>query len=133
MAELPTEIVVLALSVVLLIAQVALQAVLVTREFGREWNAGPRDEKLQPKSVFAGRAQRALTNLQETYPAFVGLALALVVTGQAGQWGAFGAWLWLAGRIVYVPLYVFGIPYIRSAAWTVATIGLVVMLGGLVF
>lgn len=133
MTTLPTEIVVLAWSVVLLVVQITLQAVSVTRELGREWNAGPRDEGVRPRGRFAGRAERALKNLLETYPAFVGLALALVVTQQSGEWGAAGAWLWLAGRIVYVPLYLAGIPYIRSVAWTVSAVGLTIMLLSLVF
>ena len=54
------------------------------------------------------RAGRALYNLLETYPAFVGLALAVTVAGKAGGVSAFGAELWLVARIVYVPVYMMG-------------------------
>ncbi len=40
---------------------------------------------------------------------------------------ATGAWLWLAARIVYIPLYVLGVPYLRSLAFGVSAVGLVMM------
>ncbi|MGQ4273694.1 MAPEG family protein [Terrihabitans sp. B22-R8] len=124
----PHEIIVLALSVLLLFVHTALQGLLATKELGTAWNAGPRDGDVKPKGALAGRADRALNNYKETYPAFIGLALALVVTGQAGGLGAFGAWLWFAGRIAYIPLYLAGIPYIRSLVWIASAIGLTLML-----
>jgi uncharacterized MAPEG superfamily protein len=133
MSPLPTEILVLALSTVLLMAQIGLQAVLATIELGSAWNAGARDGGEKPKGVLAGRAERALKNLLETYPAFVALSLALVVTQQQGGLGATGAWLWLAGRLAYLPLYLAGIPYVRTLAWIVAAAGLTLMFIELVF
>jgi uncharacterized MAPEG superfamily protein len=133
MTALPQEIIVLALSTVLMMVQIGLQGILATRELGRSWNAGPRDDGLRPTDVHAGRAERALKNLLETYPAFVALALGLVVTERAGGLGAFGAWLWLTGRIVYVPLYLAGTPYIRTLAWIAAAVGLTLMFIRLVF
>jgi len=81
--------------------------------------------------VFAGRAARALRNFQETYPAFVALALALAIAGRTGGSGETGAWLWLIARIVYLPLYLLGIPYLRSLCWCVSILGLGLMLARL--
>jgi uncharacterized MAPEG superfamily protein len=78
--------------------------------------------------VYPGRAQRALDNFKETYPAFIALALALQVTGHTGGNGALGAWLWFGGRVVYLPLYLFGVPVIRTAVYGVTLAGLVMML-----
>lgn len=130
---LAAELVVFALSVVLVFVQIGLQGYFATRELGSKWNAGPRDEGLKPQAPIAGRAERALRNLLETYPVFVGLALALALTGEGGGWGAFGAWTWLLARVVYVPLYLFGVPYIRSLAYTVSAAGIFMMLIALVF
>ncbi|PSJ58683.1 MAPEG family protein [Kumtagia ephedrae] len=126
-----TEITVLAWSVVLLIVQVIAQA-LATYDLGPKYLAGPRDEGRVSKSVIAGRLARALRNLLETYPAFVALALALVVTGKSGGLGAAGAWIWLAARVVYLPLYAAGVPVLRTVAWNVSILGLVLMLVRLV-
>ena len=71
---------------------------------------------------------RALKNLLETYPAFIALALALVVTGKTGGIGATGAWLWLLARVVYVVLYAAGIPVVRTLVWIASILGLVLML-----
>ncbi|KQR79164.1 MAPEG family protein [Rhizobium sp. Leaf341] len=114
-------------SVVLLVIQICLHAMLVTRELGSGWNAGPRDGDKQAKGVLAGRAGRASKNLQETYPAFVGLALGLAITGDPSGWGLVGAWIWFACRIVYIPLYLAGIPYIRSLVWLGSLVGLGMM------
>ena len=76
----------------------------------------------------AGRLDRALKNLLETYPAFIALALALVVTGKTGGMGAAGAWLWLVARVVYVFLYAAGVPVVRTIVWAASIVGLVLML-----
>lgn len=118
----------LALSVVLLVFHILLQGTLSTRELGREWNAGPRDEGLAPKGRLVGRADRASKNFQETYPAFVGLLLGVAFSGDdASGWGLIGGWIWLVSRVVYIPLYMGGVPYIRSLVWTVSLIGLLAM------
>ena len=128
MDSLPTELLYLAWSVVLLLVYVGVQGVLWVSETGPKYNAGPRDEGREPKGVHANRAVRALKNFGETYPAFIALSLALAVTERTGGIGAFGAALWFWARVAYLPLYVFGVPYIRSVAWGIALVGLVLML-----
>jgi uncharacterized MAPEG superfamily protein len=127
-ATLPAELLVLGLSIVLLFVHIAFQGVLATLEKGRAWNAGPRDGDTPPKGPLAGRAQRALDNYKETWPAYVALALALALTRQTGGPAETGAWLWLCARLVYLPLYLFGVPYVRSIAWIAAAFGLGMML-----
>ena len=126
-------VIVLCLSVALLFFHILLQAMLATRELGSAWNAGPRDEERQPQGVLPGRAARASKNFQETYPAFIGLLLALAFMGDPSGVGIAGAWTWLIARIVYIPLYLAGVPYIRSLAWLVSVVGLVVMMATLLF
>jgi uncharacterized MAPEG superfamily protein len=121
-----TEIAVLGWSVVLLLVQIVLQAVS-TYDLG-PYLLGPRDEERQSGNVMAGRLKRALENLLETYPAFVALALALALTGRTGGIAATGAWIWLAARVVYLPLYAFGVPAVRTLAWVVSIVGLLMML-----
>ena len=122
------ELKLLAWSVLLLIVHIAVQGAFVAPLRGAVWNAGPRDEGQPPLGKYPGRAQRALENFKETYPAYVALALALAVTSRTGGLGALGAWLWFAGRIAYLPLYLLGIPWLRSVAYGVSLAGLVMML-----
>lgn len=126
--HLSLELALLGWSVIILFIHVGLQGQLVTRERGREWNAGPRDGQAKPLGTYAGRADRALRNFQETWPAFIALALALAVSGRTGGIGSTGALVWFVARLVYIPLYLFGVPYIRSLAWLVSVIGLLLML-----
>lgn len=130
---LPTEIVVLAWSLVLLFVQIFLQSGLATWETGLTHNASARDDEKPPAGKLAGRAKRALANYLETLPAFLGLALALTATGRAGGAAATGALVWLVARCVYVPLYLAGVPYIRSFAYLASLWGLWLMFKQLVF
>ena len=123
-----TELTVLGWSVVLLIVFIVVQATTMTASVGMDYNASNRDVGREPRGVTAPRAKRALANYLETYPAFVALALALAVTGKSGGIGASGAILWIVARALYLPIYVVGIPYIRTLAWLASIIGLVMML-----
>ena len=120
-------------SVVLLVFHILLQGWTVTRELGSQWNAGSRDDGQKPSGHLAGRAERASNNFRETYPAFVALALALVFKGDAATVGLYGTWIWFICRIIYIPLYLAGIPYIRSLVWVGSLIGLAMMIFNLVF
>jgi uncharacterized MAPEG superfamily protein len=122
-----TEIWVLGWSAVLLIVQVVVQAT-AAYDLGTKYLVSSRDEKRESKSILAGRLNRALKNLLETYPAFIAIVLALVVTGKTGGLAATGAWLWLAARVVYLVLYAAGIPVLRTLIWAASIIGLVLML-----
>jgi uncharacterized MAPEG superfamily protein len=128
MQHLPTEMVMLGISVMLLLAQLFLQSISSAFEVGGEYKAGARDDVRVVRGQIAGRAERAFRNLLETYPAFVALALALVVTGRNGGYGALGAEVWVVARILYVPLYLFHIPFARSLAWFISIFALVAML-----
>ncbi len=122
-----TEITVLAWSVALLLAHVVVQASAAV-DLGFSYLVGARDEKRLSRNLVAARLLRALRNFLETYPAFIALALALVVTGKAGGLGATGAWLWLLARVLYVALYAAGIPLVRTLVWAASIVGLVLML-----
>ena len=121
------------ISVLILIAHIVLQAMAATKEFGSQWNAGPRDEGKKVEGKLAGRAERASANFQETYPAFIALAFGVVMAGDPAGLALIGAWLWIICRIVYIPLYLAGIPYIRSLVWIGSMIGLLLMLFVLLF
>ncbi|SEL76289.1 Uncharacterized conserved protein, MAPEG superfamily [Bosea lupini] len=114
-------------SVALLFVHIGAQAIAATSELGSAWNAGPRDDDVRPQGVFAGRAERALRNYLETYPAFAVLAVALVASGRIDGIGFIGGAVWLIARIVYIPLYLAGIPYWRTLVWLAGAVGLALM------
>lgn len=122
-----TEIWVLGWSAVLLIVQVVAQAT-ASSDLGPTYLFSPRDEPRESKSVVARRLYRALKNLLETYPAFIALVVALVVTGKTGGLAATGAGLWLAARVIYVLIYAAGVPVVRTVVWLASIVGLILML-----
>lgn len=115
-------------AIVLGLVQLLLADALVTRQRGMEWNTGPRDVDPGPASGKAGRSERALRNFYETFPFFAAAVVAVVATGQADAWTALGVKLYFWARVVYVPLYVYAVRYVRSLAWVVSMAGLLLVL-----
>ena len=122
-----TELTILAWTLVLAFVQILLFDVARTRQYGLNWNTGPRDETMPPLTPLAERLRRAQDNLYETLPLFIAAVLIAHVAGRDGRWTAIGAQIYFWGRVAYVPLYAFGVRQIRSLVWLVSTAGLVII------
>ena len=129
----PIELTLLGATLVLALVQISLTGQLRTRQYGTKWNAGPRDEAMPPLDPLPARLGRAQANLFETLPLFIGALLACFAAGRLGTKTEIGAHLYFWGRVIYVPLYAAGVPYVRSLVWLVATFGLVLILWSLLF
>lgn len=123
-----TEIRMLAWVIALGVVQLLLAATLATQQRGLKWNASARDGAAAPLSGVAARMDRAFGNLMETFPFFAAAVLAVVLSGRNDATSALGAQLFFWGRLIYVPLYALGIPYLRTAVWTVSLVGLLMVL-----
>jgi uncharacterized MAPEG superfamily protein len=123
-----TELTLLGWTLVLAIVQVLLPAMFRNRETGTAYNAGPRDDPGPPEGVVTGRLKRAQANLFECLPLFAAAILIAHVAHREGALTLWGAWIYLMARIAYVPLYGFGVPMVRSLAWTVSLVGLALIL-----
>ncbi|GAB3513547.1 MAPEG family protein [Pseudoxanthomonas daejeonensis] len=117
----------LAWALVLGFVQLLLADMLVTRQRGLAWNTGPRDTS-PPLAGVAGRSDRAFRNFLETFPFFAAAVLAVTMAGRTSEHTALGVQLYVWARVVYVPLYLGGVRYVRSLAWVVAMAGLVLVL-----
>ena len=122
----------LALAVVLGLAQIVAASHAASLQRGYRWTASPRDEPTPPLRGVAGRLDRALRNFLETFPLFVAVVLAAHVSETHNALTEWGARLYLWGRVAYVPLYVAGIPLVRSLVWNVATAGIILFIVALV-
>jgi len=123
-----TELILLAWTLVLALLQIMLTANLRTAETGIQYNASARDGEAPPPRAVTARLQRAQANLFETLPLFIGAVLIAHVSGSEGDLTLWGCWMYLIARIVYIPLYAAGIPYVRSLVWLVSLAGLVMVL-----
>ena len=117
---------------ILAFVQILLFDVARTGQYGLKWNTGARDEDMPPLSPMAGRLKRAQDNLFETLPLFIGAVLVAHVAGRETQNVAIGAHVYLVARMLYVPLYAFGVKQIRSLVWLVSIAGLGMIVAPLV-
>ena len=95
---------------------------------GMKWAAGPRDGATPPLNEVGGRLDRAWKNYLETLPVFVGAVLVQSVSGHESGLAPLGAQLYFWGRVVYLPAYASGLPFVRTLAWGVAMAGIVLLL-----
>lgn len=119
-----TELTILAWTLVLAVVQILLPALLRTQETGAAYNVSARDGAAPPPRPVTARLQRAQSNLFETLPLFAAAVLIVQVAGRLGELTWWGCWLYLAGRVVYLPLYAAGVPVLRTLVWTVSVVGL---------
>jgi len=82
-----------------------------------------RDSSSKP-SIYAQRANRASRNLLETLPIFIGITILSLIREVDNSSIAL---LWLILRIIYVPIYVLGINYLRTGVWAASLICLILM------
>ena len=127
------ELQIVALGALLLLVHIFAAVHLKTKQYGRKWNVGARDEALPPPDPMAARLARAQANFQETFPIAVAALLRVVIAGQTSAWTALGGWIWLGARTIYLPLYAAGVPVVRTVVFAISLVGLGMVLAPLLF
>ena len=97
---------------------------------GLAWGFGNRDVPLDV-AAWVRRAERAHANLVENLAPFAIMVLVAHVAGKANATTALGATLFFWGRLVHAAVYIAGIPYVRTAAFLVGTVGELMILAQL--
>jgi uncharacterized MAPEG superfamily protein len=122
--ELLAALIVIALGIV----QVILQAGEFRRVHGVPYaNTAQDTPSSVPDSVLLGRLTRALRNLHETLPFFLGVVIILALMDYSTATTRIAALVFAGARILYLPLYMSGIPYLRGLVWMVSFIALIVL------
>ncbi|AZO75262.1 MULTISPECIES: MAPEG family protein [unclassified Mesorhizobium] len=122
------ELAMLAASCVLCFIHIVLASHSASFQRGYRWTASARDAELPPLTGLAGRLERALRNFVETFPVFVAAVFLVHATGHETVLSKWGAGLYFSARLVYLPLYAFGVPLLRSLVWNVAFVGIAMLL-----
>lgn len=112
------ELTILTYAALLQAAQLALTVVFGDAQTGLKYGASARDTP-KPLTGLAGRLDRALNNHYAALTLFAIAVLVVTLGTQTTPLTKTCAWTYLIARIAYVPAYIFGIPYLRSAIWTV--------------
>ncbi|MCB9994665.1 MAG: MAPEG family protein [Hyphomicrobiaceae bacterium] len=78
-------------------------------------------------SQVAARLNRAKNNMLEALPLFLGLSMLVLVRGGDTTMASWAAMGFLVARMLYVPAYVSGLPWLRSIIWFAGMVSLFVM------
>jgi uncharacterized MAPEG superfamily protein len=84
-------------------------------------------EGLPEITGWAGRARRAHANMLESLVLFAVLVLTAKAAGISNAMTLLGAQLFFWSRVAYAVIYVVGIPWVRTAAWAVSVVGLLLI------
>ena len=125
-AAMTPELMLVVWSVALTFVQVLIAAGTANAQVGLPTLIGNR-EGLPPLTGLAGRARRAHLNMLENLPLFIALALVAHVAGRENAMTLLGAQLFFWARLAHAIIYLIGIPYARTLAWTVSAVGLVLI------
>lgn len=120
------ELVWLSSAVALTFAQMLVAVLGATGQVGLAALAGNR-EALPPITGWADRAARAHRNMLESLVLFAALVLIAVVANKTNSTTLLGAQLFFWGRLAYAVVFIAGIPWLRTAVWAVAVVGLVLI------
>jgi len=113
-------------SVVLMFVQVLVAAAAANQAVGLTALAGNRED-VGELTGFAGRARRAHLNMLENMVLFSALVLIAAVANKANATTALGALIFFWSRLAYAVIYWIGIPWLRTLAWAVSVIGMVMI------
>ncbi len=123
----PIDASLLSVSILIFMVMVVVQAIFSNLEHPPKTLLGARDG-LADESRLTCRAKRANQNMVEALLMHVPLVLLVLVLDRSNEMTALGGWLFVAGRAIYAPLYWFGVPLLRTLAWTVAAAGTLIIL-----
>ncbi len=113
-------------SVALTVVQTVIAVLGAISAVGLPALAGNR-ENLPPITGWPDRAARSHRNMLESLVLFAALVLVAQVAGKANATTAMGAQLFFWARLSYVPVYIIGIPWVRTGVWGISVVGLVLI------
>jgi len=117
------ELMYLVWSAVLTLVLVVIAVGGATLQVGLPTLAGNR-EGLPEMTGWAGRAARAHRNMLENLILFAVLVLVAHIISVHNPMTLLGAQLFFWGRVAHAIIYIAGLPWLRTVAWTVSVVGL---------
>ena len=124
--EIPIELSLLIWTAALTILQMLVSALGSISQIGLTTLAGNRDN-LTETTGWASRAQRAHRNMLESIAVFAILVMSAHHLNISNDMTVLGAQLFFWGRVAFSVIYIAGIPWIRTAAWGVSLVGLILI------
>lgn len=125
------ELQILFCAILLGIIQLFLAVMTGVRSAGLAWAAGPRDEARAHPGRIAGRLERAFENFLETFPFFAAGVLLVHALEKSTYTSVLGSQIYIWARVLYVPAYVIGVPFVRTLIWAGSLVGILMVLAAL--
>ena len=129
--EIPIELSLLIWTAALTILQMLVSALGSISQIGLTTLAGNRDN-LTETTGWASRAQRAHRNMLESIAVFAILVMSAHHLDISNDMTVLGAQLFFWGRVAFSIIYIVGIPWVRTAAWGVSLVGLILIFSQLI-
>src|ERR1700741_3574606 len=107
-----TELQMLFCPIALGIVQLLISVLASVGAKGLPWAAGPRDDPGAPMGKMGGRLERAYRNFLETFPLFAAAVLLAHALDKTNHTSVLGAQVYVWARLLYIPAYVFAIPFL---------------------
>lgn len=126
----PTEIFVLAAAGSLALILTLVQATRNVLVLGLSTAAGNQHD-IAPWDGWNDRLNRAVRNLVEAIAIYAPFAISVVVLGTGNDTSALGAEIFLGARAVHAVVYTGGVPWVRTAAWFLGVIGILMVASSL--
>jgi uncharacterized MAPEG superfamily protein len=123
----PVELKMLGWSILLGVIYVLVATTLAAPQRGMAWVASNRESESKSLTGAAGRSDRASKNFLETFVFFAAAVLAVVAAQRTSASTALGVQLFFWARVVYLPVYLIGIPYLRTLVWATSLAGLLMV------
>jgi uncharacterized MAPEG superfamily protein len=122
-----TDLMMLTWSAVLCVLLAVPYTIGLTQKLGLTIMVGNRED-FPDVEGWIGRSIRAHRNMVENLAPFAALVLVAHVAGKANSGTALGAQIFFWARIVHAGAYIGGVVWLRTVAWTVSVIGMLLIL-----
>lgn len=114
-------------TLILGMVHIGLSSILSLAQLGPSYILSPRDEQRDPTGI-AGRIARAYRNFLENFAQFLAAIFIVHMSATNGDYSVVGAWMFFAGRLMYIPAYAIGPSGLRPACWMFSHFGTLIIL-----
>ncbi len=109
----------------------AIQVMMTMKQYGNLSALAGRDDIPHLQPGLGGRLHRAIVSLKEGLHIFAPLVLLTAILGVSNDHTVLGAQIYLVARLLHAPLYLSGIPGLRTIAFAIGVLGLSLLAWGL--
>jgi uncharacterized MAPEG superfamily protein len=89
--------------------------------------AAGNQHDIAPWTGWNDRLNRAIRNLIEATAIFAPIVIAVQISGLNNETTAMGAQIFVIARIAHAVVYTLGVPWVRTAAWFVGVVGIIMV------